>query len=303
MGERKVTLVWALGTAAFLFMLTLYLLLDSFVIVRSYSAVVESVSLPANTENAALDTAPNMPFITDTSYTDESLSIQLSTYRAYDSTVYVAEVILTDMRRFQTALAQNTYGRNVTEQTSSIAQAQGALLAINGDYYGAQRSGYVIRNGVLYRESVKQTAQEDLCIWPDGSFSIIKEGDVTAQALLEQGVLQVLSFGPALVEGGEISVAEGDEVGQAMTSNPRTAIAIAEPLHYFFVVADGRTAESNGLSLYQLAAFLQDLGAQTAYNLDGGGSSTMVFMDEVVNYPTTSGRYSERAVSDIVYVN
>ena len=74
-------------------------------------------------------------------------------------------------------------------------------------------------------------------------------------------------------------------------------------LHYLFVVSDGRTEESEGLSLYELAAFLRDKGAQTAYNLDGGGSSTMVFEGRVVNNPTSGGRGTkERSVSDIVYV-
>ncbi|MBQ1418697.1 MAG: phosphodiester glycosidase family protein, partial [Firmicutes bacterium] len=56
-------------------------------------------------------------------------------------------------------------------------------------------------------------------------------------------------------------------------------------------------------SLYELAEFLQELGVETAYNLDGGGSSTMVYQGEVVNNPTTSGNsVKERSVSDIVYI-
>ena len=48
---------------------------------------------------------------------------------------------------------------------------------------------------------------------------------------------------------------------------------------------------------------MQSLGVVTAYNLDGGGSSTMYFNGEVVNNPTTSGRsIKERSVSDIVYI-
>ena len=47
---------------------------------------------------------------------------------------------------------------------------------------------------------------------------------------------------------------------------------------------------------------MQSLGVQTAYNLDGGGSSTMVFNGVVVNKPTTMGRICERCVSDIVYI-
>ena len=69
------------------------------------------------------------------------------------------------------------------------------------------------------------------------------------------------------------------------------------------MVSDGRTDESEGLSLYELAEFLQELGVETAYNLDGGGSSTMVYQGEVVNNPTTSGNsVKERSVSDIVYI-
>ena len=81
-----------------------------------------------------------------------------------------------------------------------------------------------------------------------------------------------------------------DEVGKAMASNPRTAIGLIDANHFVFVVSDGRTAESSGLSLYELAQFMQGLGVKTAYNLDGGGSSAMVFNGQVINNPTTSGR-------------
>lgn len=88
-----------------------------------------------------------------------------------------------------------------------------------------------------------------------------------------------------------------------MSSNPRTAIGIIDENHYVFVVSDGRTSESAGLSLYQLAKFMQDLDVDIAYNLDGGGSSTMYFNGRVINNPTTTGRNSsERSISDIVYI-
>ena len=202
----------------------------------------------------------------------------------------------------QTALAQNAYGRNVTEKTSEIAESSGAILAINGDYYGAQEDGYVLRNGVLYRNTAA-SGQVDLVIYNDGSFAIINETDVTAEELLADGAQQVLSFGPALIEDGTVVVSEDDEVGKAKTSNPRTAIGIIDDLHYLFVVSDGRTDESAGLSLFQLAEFMKELGVTTAYNLDGGGSSTMYFNGEVINNPTTNGRsIEERSVSDIVYI-
>ena len=181
------------------------------------------------------------------------------------------------------------------------AEENDAVLAINGDFYGSRQSGYVIRNGELYRDSGSEN--EDLAIMKDGSFRIVSESDYSASELLSAGAEQVFSFGPALLKNSEIQVSENEEVGMAMASNPRTAIGILREKHYVFVVSDGRTEESAGLSLYELSEFLQELGCKTAYNLDGGGSSTMVFQGEVVNKPTTGGdRISERAVSDIVYI-
>ncbi len=239
----------------------------------------------------------------DTTYKTDDTSITLSTYREYDTNIYVAEVELSKNAQIETAFAQNSYGKNVTATTSSMAESSAAILAVNGDYYGARDNGYVIRDGIIYRSSAKAD-QEDLVIYKDGSMKIINESEVSAQELVDDGAVTVLSFGPALVENGKISVSQNEEVGKAMASNPRTAIAITEDNKYLFIVSDGRTDESEGLSLYELATFAASLGAKTVYNLDGGGSSTMYFNGNVVNNPTTNGwDISERGVSDIVYIS
>ena len=313
-----------------LFGFTGYLLADTFLIPHVY-AVAETVS--SNT--AAAETMPSgatekqqmtviqtevtkaepetssveleeetegeEPVLTDTSYADGNIQVALTTYRLSDTTVYIADVQLSSSDYLKTAFADGIYGRNVTEKTSSIASSVGAVLAVNGDYYGAQRSGYVIRNGVLYRNS--SGGGEDLVIYADGTFGIIDEDEISAEELLADGAWNVLSFGPALVQNGEITVTENEEVGKAMASNPRTAIGVIDDLHYVFVVADGRTNESSGLSLYELAQLMHQIGAKTAYNLDGGGSSSMVFLGNVINNPTSGGRGTgERSVSDIVYI-
>lgn len=236
------------------------------------------------------------------SYSDENISITLKEYRENDTTVYVADVQVSDPKYLQTALAQGVYGRNVTETTSEIASGVNAILAINGDFYGARQAGYVIRNGTLYRKTAIKNRM-DLVIYDDGSFGIINEADITAEELIADGAVQTLSFGPALIQNGSVSVTESQEVGRAMASNPRTAIGIIDECHYVFVVSDGRTDESEGLSLNELAEFMDSLGVETAYNLDGGGSSTMYFNGQVVNNPTTGGNtIKERSVSDIVYI-
>jgi len=255
-----------------------------------------------NESNEDIENTDNIVYKDDYTYKDANIIISLTTYRKYDTDIYVADVKLSSADYLKTALAENTYGRNIKAYTSVIAEENNAILAINGDFYGAQSQGYVIRNGVLYRSSAVK-GNEDLAIYDDGSFEIIEESKIRAEELLNAGTQQVLAFGPALVENGKISVSEKDEVGKAMASNPRTAIGLIDDLHYVFVVSDGRSSSSKGLSLYQLAQFMEGLGVKTAYNLDGGGSSTMYFNGRVINNPTTNGRtIKEREVSDIVYI-
>lgn len=286
---------------------TVYAALDTFVIVRVLTpdtlptATVEASTAPTATEPPA-EQATTAPISTDTEYHDDQIDIVLTTMRVENTTVYVADVQIADISLLKTALAGNTYARNLTETTSVQAANAGAILAINGDYYGAQERGYVLRNGVLYRASA-QSGTDALVIGADGNFRIINEGETSADTLVREGAWQVLTFGPALINGGQVTVSSSDEVGRAMTSNPRTAIGQISEGHYLLVVSDGRTKESAGLSLRQLAELMQSLGAQVAYNLDGGGSSTMVFQGRVVNNPTTNGRsIRERSVSDIVYI-
>lgn len=234
-------------------------------------------------------------------YSDSNTSITLKRYRAYDSDIYVADITVSDASALKTALANNTYGRNITDTTSDMADENNAVLAINGDYYGARQSGYVIRNSKLYRNTSED--RDALVIQKNGAFKFVSESETSAEQLLQAGALQVFSFGPVLLNNSEISVGENEEVGMAMASNPRTAVGYLGNNHYVFVVSDGRTSESAGLSLYELASFMKEIGVVDAYNLDGGGSSTMVFKGEIINNPTTNGHSNqERAVSDIIYI-
>lgn len=297
---------WAFLYGSCLAAFTVYLILDTFVIPQVYTAVPEAAEEPAHaasSQEELLSSAPDpQPVLSATTYRDENIAITITEYREYGTSIYAADITLSSPDYLQTAFARQVYGRNVTEKTSVIAKEAGAILAINGDYYGAQEQGYVLRNGVLYRSSAA-AGQESLVIYEDGSFEIVSSGTVSAEELLENGARQILSFGPALLTQGVVSVTEDEEVGKAKSSNPRTAIGIIDNLHYVFVVSDGRTEESEGLSLSELAEFMAGLGVTTAYNLDGGGSSTMYFNGEIINNPTTNGRnIQERSVSDIVYI-
>jgi len=275
-----------------------YALLDTFVIERTYAAEAQVTSdkaalatdvvLQDQDASAGADAGAGTQA---TSQASAETGVELATYRYEDTTVYVVDVYAGDASELRAALAKGTYGKNVTATTSDTAEDVDATVAVNGDYYGA-------------RDVAAASDQEDLVIYADGSFDIVCEGEVTAEELVEAGAWQVFSFGPRLVDDGELIVGATDEVDQAMASNPRTAIGQVGEGHYVLVVSDGRTSESEGLTLAQLAQFMRDeLGVTCAYNLDGGGSSTLWYEGEVVNNPTTSGNsVKERKVSDIVYV-
>jgi exopolysaccharide biosynthesis protein len=300
---------FALAYGAALVLAVSLTLLDTFVIPRalaqsdslSSSAITSSSTTVSEQTTASLESNGSAgPVITDSSYADENIQITISAETVDDTAVYVTDVQVSDISYLKAAFAEGTFGRNIKAATSEIAEENGAIFAINGDYYGFRNKGYVLRNGTLYRWSSNNS--EDLVIDSSGNFSIIQEGETGVQALVDTGVWQIFSFGPALVVNGQITVTADSEVNQARNSNPRTAIGQVGPLHYVFVVSDGRTDESAGLSLLQLAQVLQEHGCTVAYNLDGGGSSTMWFNGQVVNNPTDGRNDGERSVSDIVYI-
>ncbi len=247
--------------------------------------------------------------ITDTSAVTSDASINISTVVTGSGsdtvTYYVADVTLSDATVLRSAFANNQFGENITENTSDIAADNNALFAINGDYYGFRSTGIVIRNGVIYRDS---GAREGLAFYRDGHVEVYDETATTAQELVDAGVWNTLSFGPALLENGEIvdgidEVEVDTNVGNhsIQGDQPRTAIGVIDDNHIVFVVVDGRSSGyAKGVDMNELAEIMQDIGCQTAYNIDGGGSSTMYFNGSLVNNPLGTG--TERGTSDILYI-
>ncbi|MFJ4261644.1 phosphodiester glycosidase family protein [Paenarthrobacter nicotinovorans] len=282
--------------------------LDRFVIPHAQiTNVSEYEASQAGTTTTSDNSASGV--VTDTSYTqgDTGVTISTVTTGSGDSTVtyYVADVVLSDATALKSAFAQDTYGENITETTSAIAQEHNAIFAINGDYYGFRDTGIVIRNGVVYRD---EGARQGLAFYKDGTVKVYDETTTTADQLIADGVWNTLSFGPSLLNNGEI--ASGIEDVEVDTNfgnhsiqgeQPRTAVGVIDDNHLVFVVVDGRSpGYSAGVTMTGLAQIMKDLGATTAYNIDGGGSSTMYFNGSLVNNPL--GENKERGTSDILYI-
>ena len=107
----------------------------------------------------------------------------------------------------------------------------------------------------------------------------------------------VVSGGPLLVEHGRVQVRVAEEKIPADIAKgraPRTALGIKKDGTLLMVVVDGRSNNSAGLTLTELATYMLRLGAREAVNFDGGGSSVMAINGQVVNKPS-DGR--ERTVS------
>ena len=265
----------------------------------------QAVSAAADTTAATV----SEPVVTDTSYVSDDTSIQISTVVVGEGadtvTYYVADVQVSDATQLRGGFAENSFGENIVADTSEIAEYYDAVFAVNGDYYGFRSSGIVIRNGVLFRD---EGARTGLAIYTDGHMEVYDETTTTGEELLAAGVWNTLSFGPALLDGGQI--VEGIEEVEVDTNfgnhsiqgdQPRTGIGVIDENHFVFVVVDGRsTGYSKGVTMTEFARIFQDLGATVAYNLDGGGSATMWFDGELVNDPL--GKGEERGTSDILYL-
>lgn len=290
--------------------------LDRFVVqhveisdVSAYKASQAGTGGSGTIAETTTDSTTTTAVTTDTSYVSDSSNINISTVTtgSGDSTItyYVADVVLSDATTLQSAFAEDSFGENITETTSAIAEANNAVFAINGDYYGFRDTGIVIRNGVVFRD---EGARQGLAFYADGTVKVYDETATTAGQLLADGVWNTLSFGPSLLDDGEVAAGIEDVEVDTNFGNhsiqgeqPRTAVGVIDGNHLVFVVVDGRSpGYSAGVTMTGLAEIMQSLGASTAYNVDGGGSSTMYFNGELVNNPL--GENKERGTSDILYI-
>lgn len=104
------------------------------------------------------------------------------------------------------------------------------------------------------------------------------------------GVKHIISGGPYLVKNGEIFVDMTAQRLQAIGGrNPRSAIGYTKENNFIFVAVDGREGSSIGMTLMELANFMQSIGCVGAINLDGGGSTVMYVNGKVVNKPQQTG--------------
>lgn len=244
------------------------------------------------------------PVITENSYSSPNVSIRIDTVSTeveeQKVTYHVADIHLASIGCFRTYVAHGSYNYFDTQDISEMDTAVDSLLSISGDFCTYQQTGFLVRNGEICRND---EAWCDICVvYEDGTMECRRHYDYTNEEVMSRGALQVWNFGPSLFDAD--GHARNDfylDVSQTvMYPNPRSAIGYYEPGHYCFVVVDGRQeGYSDGMLLNDLAALFEELGCKCAYNLDGGGSAVMTFLQQ--RYSRQSNG-ADRALGDILYI-
>lgn len=211
--------------------------------------------------------------------------------------MWVTTIKVKNVNQLKSAFSGGDFNSGIKERTSKMAKDNNAILAINGSAVNFTDKGIVVRDGQVYRSKTNDCAP--LVIDYNGDFKIYGLGEKNADELVEEGTMHTYDFGPELVVNGKIPENFQNQPWFFEDLQPKTAIGQKGPLEYVVIVADGRSSESKGISNGQLAEEFINRGCNIAYNLDGGGSSTLWFKGNVINNP--SDIIGERRIYDILY--
>ena len=232
-------------------------------------------------------------------YSDDTCTITITKEWHYNAWCYIAHLEFTDYSRFASAIAKNNRGSS--ETTSSAARRQNAIFCVNGPYnWGELKNAYaIIRNGVVYNDI---SIAGDLGIYNANTGVLAQAGALGINGMLAseaaaQGLAtDTFKFWNSTLVANGVNQSNPDNDSRAQ----RTFIATTgQPGDIYVIVAEGRyvDGESAGLTKYECAKVVLDLGCTYGVMLDGGGSSTMYFNGKVLN----SAANNERYLVDFVY--
>ena len=249
---------------------------------------------------------------TDDSYEDDSLSVRLEK-RDIDGVRYdIAWIKVKSPTQLRTATA-GAPNQVVAEKPGKMSRRVNAVVAINGDFYTQRKDGLIYRQGVPFRYLLNPK-KDVLVIDEAGDLHVFLGSENQAQEMVDflqtgRTIINAFTFGPAIVKDFQAlplpdsyRVREDGEPNGLFDSairSPRMVIAQVGPLEYVFVEAEGRNAISKGVTTDQMGLFMETLGVETAYCLDGGNSTIMIFNGK---YYDSNYLDSEREQSDIIYV-
>lgn len=235
-------------------------------------------------------------------YKDESIHVRVEKFRHEGLRYIVAYVDIVDPSQIRTASSYGTYDDHRYVKTQIIAKSVNSIVCVNGDFFKYNDFGYLIRQCQLLRE--RPSGEHDVLMIDNmGDFHVLTLptiDDINQYiANMEEGrfVVNTFNFGPILVNDGVVLEPE-TKFYQSTKKQQRVAIVQRGPLSYAIVQADGKTDSTVGINLKKFAVAIKDIipDAQIAYNLDGGGSAHVVYLDKMLNTNSSS-----RSICDILY--
>lgn len=238
---------------------------------------------------------------------------------------YIVRVTIADPTQIRSAMSYDDYDNTKRVKAADMATAANAVAAVNGDFFKYfHDSGYIVRQGTFYRD--KSNGQRDvLLIDSNGDFHVVYNADSgsiqQAVQAFPEGVTLINSFnlGPVLIENGEVKDISNSAVAHAKKSGDqfqypyrmqRVGIVQLGPLQYAIVECNGKADASSGMSVQVFAEYIKDLfpDALVAYNLDGGGSTNVIFPKIVTKKGAQTLKFERihknsdaREISDIIY--
>lgn len=185
---------------------------------------------------------------------------------------------------------------------AEVAEGKGSsVIPFNGYVISIGKNAFEKSNNILYfakRNLSKPKGLENIfrLVNKIESLDLSRQTFFTIAEDITNGV-------PQLIKNGKIEITwEQEKTSKSFveTKHPRTAVAKLKDGKFLMITVDGRSEESGGIGLEDLAKILMELGVTDAMNLDGGGSTTMFLGGKVVNRP--SDKEGERKVSDAILV-
>ncbi|MCK8058491.1 MULTISPECIES: phosphodiester glycosidase family protein [unclassified Fusibacter] len=224
-------------------------------------------------------------------YLSTKVEIKLFTLSELDYRGYIAKVKLFNPYIFKLELAQGKVGG--LETTTDAAERTGAILTINGGGFDkvskdgetvSVMNGNTVVDGNLVNPFVVPDSEHLFFVGTDKYGNLIGGRPNSEKELFALNPYQGASFLPILIQNGEKTTLP---ILWQNNKHPRTIIGDYSNNDLILIVIDGRQSDwSNGITLERLQDKLIELGVKNAYNLDGGGSTSMYFKGEVLNRPS-----------------
>ena len=215
--------------------------------------------------------------------------------------VTFAEVKIADGSHLRRALSGNCFGSGIRMKATEMAAAANAVVGINGDFYDNRQIGLSVYQRQICRN--KGTALDCCFFTASGDMLMTHHGELVTdedveQYLKDNDVVFGISFGPILVENGELQTISSYPVGEIDSIYSRAAIGQKGERHYLLMTIGQEGNYSQRCQINKAAEIIYSKGVQSAYALDGGQTATMVMQNKTVNRVDWD---EERTMSDIIY--